>query len=222
MTHTVLVVDDEPSILRIVEDRKAEDGEQALELFERVQPSIVVLDLMLPKIDGFRVCQLIKEQSDVPIIILSVRGDEYDKIVGFRMGVDDYLTKPFSPRELALRVQAILRRTSPQKQAEKAHDVLQYGELQIDYRRRSVHIADKRIELTAKEFDLLWVLAANPDFVFTREQLLYQVWNSDYEGDVNNVTVLVSRLREKLEPDPSNPRYIETVWGVGYRFKSPV
>jgi len=229
--HTVLVVDDEPETLSTVEDCltaegytvfKAESGERGLELFEKVKPSLVVLDVMLPRMDGFQVCQILREQSDVPIIILSARRDEYDKIAGFRMGADDYITKPFSPRELALRVHAILRRTATcEPVANDEPEVLNYGDLSINYRRRSVRLGNRRVHLTAKEFEVLWLLASHPGLVYSREQLLCRIWSRDCEGDINNVTVLVSRLRNKLESDPSDPKYIETVWGIGYKFRSP-
>jgi len=224
----VLVVDDEPEILTIVEHRlvkegytvvTAADGEEALEVFDSFNPDIVILDLMLPKLDGFEVCRRLRARSSVPILILSARSDEIDKVVGFRMGVDDYVTKPFSPSELALRVGAVLRRTRAAGRGE-AEEVVEVGGLRIDRRRRKVTVNGESVDLTVKEFDLLWFLASNPELVFTREQLLSQVWQSDYPEDRNNVTVLVSRLREKIEDDPSNPRYIKTVWGVGYKFEA--
>ncbi len=227
---SILVVDDEPTILKAVGDRLARegfsiitatDGEDALEKFQRHRPDLIVLDLMLPKLDGFEVCRVIRERSSTPIIILSVRGDEIDKLVGFRLGVDDYMVKPFSPSELAMRVQAVLRRASRAMGRSRERDELRYAGLVVDRGKRSVTIEGRPVELTAKEFDLLWLLASHPDYVFTREQLLDHIWQSDYEGDLNNVTVLVSRLREKLGEDPSNPLYVRTVWGVGYKFQPP-
>ncbi len=224
----VLVVDDEPEILTIVEHRlvkegytvaTAADGEEALETFDSFKPDIVILDLMLPKLDGFEVCRRLRARSSVPILILSARNDEIDKVVGFRMGVDDYVTKPFSPSELALRVGAVLRRTNRPDRNEQ-EEVVEVGGLRIDRRRRKVTVNGESVDLTVKEFELLWFLASNPELVFTREQLLSQVWQSNYPEDRNNVTVLVSRLREKIEDDPSNPRYIKTVWGVGYKFEA--
>ncbi len=223
----ILVVDDEPQILKVVDARlhkegytvvTAADGEQALKKFAEQVPDLVVLDLMLPKLDGFEVCREIHKTSTVPIIILSAKGDEVDKIVGFQLGVDDYLTKPFSPSELALRIKAVLRRTAGRgAQHEQETTAVACGELHIDRQKRVVKVRGVPVDLTAKEFEFLWLLATHPEYVFTREQLLYQIWESDYTGDLNNVTVLVSRLREKIEQDPANPVYIKTVWGVGYK-----
>ncbi|HHY59127.1 MAG TPA: response regulator transcription factor [Clostridia bacterium] len=226
--NKILAVDDEPDILKVIVHRlsregheiiTASDGEEAIEAFRREKPDLVILDLMLPKIDGFEVCRVIREESDVPIIILSARGDELDRLLGFRMGGDDYLTKPFSPSELALRVQAMLRRTAGQRSSKSSEpNVIKCNGLYIDLRGHLVMIDGKEVQLTPKEFKLLWLLASHPDYVFTRENLLDQIWDSDYIGDADNVTVMVSRLREKIEKDPSNPRYIKTVWGVGYKF----
>lgn len=227
--RTILLVEDDPAVCRLVEHRLAQegyrvvvapDGEQGLRLFEAVKPDLVILDLILPKIDGYEVCRIIRKQSAVPIIVLSAKGDEVDKLVGFRMGADDYVTKPFSAAELAMRVAAVLRRCEGLRD-DREGAVLDFGELTIDRRRRTVTVRGQKVELTPKEFDLLWVLASHVEYVFTREQLLYQVWQSDYEGDVDNVTVLVSRLRDKIEEDPSQPRFIKTVWGVGYKFSVP-
>lgn len=198
----------------------ASDGEQGLRLFESAKPDLVILDLILPKIDGYEVCRIIRKASMVPIIVLSAKGDEVDKLVGFRMGADDYVTKPFSAAELAMRVAAVLRRSDGTRD-DREGAVLDFGDLCIDRRRRLVTVKGQKVQLTPKEFDLLWVLASHVEYVFTREQLLYQVWQSDYEGDVDNVTVLVSRLRDKIEEDPAHPRFIKTVWGVGYKFSVP-
>jgi DNA-binding response OmpR family regulator len=227
--RTILVVEDDPAVSRLVEHRLAQegyrvvvapDGEQGLRLFEAVKPDLVILDLILPEIDGYEVCRIIRKQSAVPIIVLSAKGDEVDKLVGFRLGADDYVTKPFSAAELAMRVGAVLRRCEGLRD-DREGAVLDFGELAIDRRRRTVTVRGHKVELTPKEFDLLWVLASHVEYVFTREQLLYQVWQSDYEGDVDNVTVLVSRLRDKIEENPSQPRFIKTVWGVGYKFSVP-
>lgn len=227
-TGKILVVDDEPQILKALDHRltrdgyaviTAADGEEALTRFAESNPDLVVLDLMLPLVDGFEVCQQIRKISAVPIIILSARGNEIDKIVGFRIGADDYLTKPFSPSELVLRVRAVLRRTRGQNDPEPTiGDTVVQGSLLIDRRRRLVKVGGKPADLTVKEFELLWLLASHPEYVFSREQLLEQIWETDYPGDLNNVTVLVSRLREKIEGDPANPTYIKTVRGVGYKF----
>jgi len=227
--RTILVVEDDAAVSRLVEHRLAQegyrvvvasDGEQGLRLFEAVKPDLVILDLILPKIDGYEVCRIIRKASMVPIIVLSAKGDEVDKLVGFRMGADDYVTKPFSAAELAMRVAAVLRRCEGLRD-DREGAVLDFGELCIDRRRRTVTVRGQKVDLTPKEFDLLWVLASHVEYVFTREQLLYQVWQSDYEGDVDNVTVLVSRLRDKIEEDPAHPRFIKTVWGVGYKFSVP-
>lgn len=225
----ILVVDDEKQIRTIVKDRLekegyevilAADGEEALSLFQAHDPDLIILDLMLPKFDGYAVCERIRQRSTVPIIILSAKGDEIDKMVGFRMGVDDYVTKPFSPSELALRASAVLRRSGPQNGGFNLKDsAIEVGELHLDKNTRVVRLRGQPVDLTAKEFDLLWFLASHPKLVFTREQLLAQIWNSDYPGDADNVTVLISRLRGKIEPNPSKPTYIRTVWGVGYKFK---
>lgn len=223
----ILVVDDEPDILKILSHRLAKegyntvcavDGEEALNKFEQEEPDLVVLDLMLPKVDGFEVLRLMRERSAIPIIILSAKGDELDKLMGFRMGVDDYMTKPFSPAELVMRIKAVLRRINEQVEKVSYRERLEIDTMVIDRGKRSVRIGEKVIKLTAKEFDCLWVLASHPNYVFTREQLIEQVWNSDFPRDGNNVTALISRLRDKIEVDPSNPRYIKTVWGVGYKF----
>lgn len=227
----ILIVDDEPKIVKAVSYRLesegyqvsvAYDGEEALRKATTEHPDLIVLDLMLPKMDGYEVCRKIRKTMDTPIIILSARSDELDKVAGFQAGVDDYMTKPFSPAELALRVKAVLRRTRDRLDGRRPEETISHGELTVDRRTRTVKRGNEVIEVTAKEFDLLWLLASNPGRVFTREELLERIWSSDYEADYKNVTVLVSRLRDKLEPDPSNPRYIRTVWGVGYKFEAGV
>ncbi|MCL5038453.1 MAG: response regulator transcription factor [Firmicutes bacterium] len=224
----ILIVDDEPKIVKAVSYRlesegyhvsTAYDGEEALRKATVERPDLIVLDLMLPRMDGYEVCRKVRKTMDTPIIILSARSDELDKVAGFQAGVDDYMTKPFSPAELALRVKAVLRRTKERQEAERANESISHGDLIIDRRTRTVKRAEKGVDVTAKEFDLLWLLAVNPSKVFTRDEILEKIWSSDYEADYKNVTVLVSRLRDKLEPDPANPRYIRTVWGVGYKFE---
>lgn len=223
----ILVVDDEVQLQKALRRRLeregyqvvvAGDGEEALRLFDETRPDLVILDVMLPRLDGFGVLAELRARSDTPIIILSARSDELDKLVGFRLGVDDYMTKPFSLAELVLRVAAILRRVQGQPLGSPRAQVLRFPRLEVDAGRRRVVRDGEPIRLTAKEFDLLWLLASQPQAVFSREQILEHVWQSDYDGDLNNVTVLVSRLREKLEPDPAHPVFIETVRGVGYRF----
>ena len=224
----ILVVDDEPKILRIVEHcltregyeiSTAMDGQQALEHFQRQDYDLVVLDLALPKVDGFQVCRTIRETSSIPIIILSVRNQELDKILGFNLGVDDYLTKPFSPLELCLRVKAVLRRTKDEHKLPQS-DTLTYchNGLSIDPSAREITLDNQPIELTAKEFDILWFMVKHPNKVFTRQQLLYQIWQSDYIGNEDTVTVLISRLREKIKRNNSPSSFIQTLRGVGYKF----
>jgi DNA-binding response OmpR family regulator len=221
---TVLVVDDEP-IMREVVVRylrregfrilEAGDGDRARELIEQETPNLVVLDLMLPGMDGLSLCRWIRSRSDLPVVMLTARGEEADRIVGLELGADDYVTKPFSPRELAARVRTVLRRAGPPALQEAR---LTPGDLEIDASTREVARAGRPVRLTAKEFDLLWFLASNPRHVFSREQLMDRVWGYEAAVDTGTVTVHVRRLREKIEPDPSHPRYLETVWGVGYRF----
>lgn len=220
----ILIVDDDAKIVKIVQHClqkegfavvAAADGEAALKTARIEAPDLAIVDLMLPKINGLDVCGQLLTAQKIPVIILSAKGDELDRIVGFRLGVDDYISKPFSPTELVLRVQAVLRRSGGRSQDEK---VLSYGSLSVDAGRRLVALGSREIELTSKEFDLLWLFASHPTTVFTRMQLLNKVWHSDYKGDENTVTVHIRRLREKIEEDPSHPGYIKTVWGVGYKF----
>ncbi|MCL6522711.1 MAG: response regulator transcription factor [Firmicutes bacterium] len=225
----ILVVDDEPAIRQVVHDRLSQEGyrvsavasaEEALALLERERPDLAIVDLMLPGLDGFTLCERIRERSDLPILVLTARSEEFDKVVGFRLGVDDYVTKPFSPSELALRVQAILRRTCPGR--EEPERLLRSGPLTVDPARRLVLLDGKVVELSAREFDLLYVLASHPGYVLTREQLLDLVWGSDLAADGNNVTVAISRLREKLSSVRPGFDCIQTVRGVGYRFRVDV
>ena len=226
LNEKILVVDDDARILKIVKHClekeafqvvTAVDGESALNMVKQEQPSLVVLDLMLPKLNGYDVCRALTDQYSIPIIILSAKGDELDRIVGFRLGVDDYMTKPFSPTELVLRVQAVIRRVQGCRKSQE-NQVLVCGELTIDHGTRTVSVEGKPVSLTSTEFELLWLLAGSPQQVFTRMQLLNKIWQSDYQGDENTVTVHVRRLREKIEPNPAEPRYIRTVWGIGYKF----
>jgi DNA-binding response OmpR family regulator len=221
---TVLVVDDEPIVREVVvrylkregyRTLEAGDGDRARELVERFSPNLVVLDLMLPGTDGLTLCRWIRERSDLPVIMLTARGEEADKIVGLELGADDYVTKPFSPRELATRVRAVLRRSSP---APSRAEHLSFGELEIDVPTREVRKGGMPLRLTAKEFDLLWFLASHPRKVFSRDQLMDRVWGYEAAFDTGTVTVHVRRLRQKIEQDPSRPHFLETVWGVGYRF----
>jgi DNA-binding response OmpR family regulator len=221
---TVLVVDDEPIVREVVvrylrregyETLEAADGSRARELLERHNPSLVVLDLMLPGTDGLELCRWIRSRSDLPVIMLTARGEESDRIVGLELGADDYVTKPFSPRELAVRVRAVLRRaTVPTRRDEK----LSFDGLEIDAGAREVTKGAEQLRLTAREFDVLYFLASNPRRVFSRDHLMERVWGYSTALDTGTVTVHIRRLREKIEDDPSRPRFIETVWGVGYRF----
>ena len=225
---TILVVDDEPNILEVVSAYlrrelynvvTATDGEAALKQFAETSPDLIVLDVMLPRLDGLEVCRRVRATSNTPIIMLTARSDETDKLVGLGIGADDYLTKPFSPRELVARIKAVLRRSQAVAPPEPgADDTLKFPGLKINPRTRAVEMDAGPVELTAKEFDLLYFLARHPQEVFTRTQLLDQVWDYSYYGDTSTVTVHVRRLREKIEPDPMRPRYVKTVWGVGYKF----
>jgi DNA-binding response OmpR family regulator len=221
---TVLVVDDEPIVREVVvsylrregfRTLEAGDGDQARELVERERPNLVVLDLMLPGTDGLELCRWIRSQSELPVIMLTARGEEADRIVGLELGADDYVTKPFSPRELAARVRTVLRRARPEKQPAER---LEFDDLLIDASTREVAKAGEPLRLTAKEFDLLWFLASHPRQVFSRDQLMDRVWGYSAALETGTVTVHVRRLREKIEDDPSQPARLETVWGVGYRF----
>lgn len=224
----VMVVDDEPQILDVVQKyltregfqvSTARDGEAALTAFSASKPDLIVLDLMLPKLDGLEVFKRLRGYSAVPVIMLTAKGEETDRIVGLELGADDYITKPFSPRELVARVKAVLRRATTGTVLDTGERVLVRGELRIDPRARTVSVGDKAVELTSKEFDLLWFLASHPGQVFTRTQLLDHVWGYEYYGDASTVTVHVRRLREKTEPNPAEPHFITTVWGVGYKFE---
>jgi len=222
---TVLVVDDEPVVREIVvryleregyRTLEADDGEAARRLLERHDASLVVLDLMLPGMDGLDLCRWIRGRSQLPVIMLTARGEEADRIVGLELGADDYVTKPFSPRELVARVGSVLRRTEAAAPTARR---LSFDELEIDPSTREVHLDGDPQRLTAKEFDLLYFLASHPRRVFARDQLMAGVWGYEAAVDTGTVTVHIRRLREKLERDPSRPRRLETVWGVGYRFR---
>lgn len=224
---TILVVDDEPSIGEVVSiylQRAgyrvvvARDGQAALDAIEQRMPDLVVLDLMLPKVDGLDITRRLRAQGDTPIIMLTARREESDRITGLEMGADDYVVKPFSPQELVSRVKAVLRRTRGSSAGSIEH-ALEFEGLRIDPQARSVHVNGHEESLTAREFDLLWQLARHPRQVFSREKLLDLVWGMTEYVDPGTVTVHVRRLREKIEPDPSNPRHIQTVWGVGYKFE---
>ncbi len=222
----VLVVDDEKTLVKALSFNlekegfrveQAFDGEEALKKVFDLKPDIVVLDLMLPEVDGFEVCRQIRKKLEIPIIMLTARSEDIDKVLGLELGADDYLTKPFNSRELVARIKAILRRSTVRD--EEAKKVIQIGKLQVDLLQHRARIEDKDISLTSKEFALLSFLASNAGNVYSREQLLEQVWGYDYYGDVRTVDVHIRHLREKLEKDPANPELIITVWGTGYKLR---
>jgi DNA-binding response OmpR family regulator len=221
---TVLVVDDEQTIREIVvkylardgyRTLEAADGDRARKLVETENPDLVVLDLMLPGTDGLELCRWIRSGSHLPVIMLTARGEESDRIIGLDLGADDYVTKPFSPRELAARVRTVLRRAEP---AGTQEERLSFNGLVIDSATHEVQKQGRPLRLTAREFQLLWFLASHPQRVFSREQLMRRVWGYSAALDTGTVTVHMRRLREKIEDEPSRPRHLETVWGVGYRF----
>ena len=227
MEKKILVVDDEKPIVDILKlnlekngfaVRTAYDGEQVLSIVEQENLDLVLLDVMLPKMDGFMVCQKVREISAVPIIMLTAREEEVDKVLGLELGADDYMTKPFSLRELMARVKANLRRTELLAGDGESGNVLRYGDLEIDLERYEVKKCGKVVELTFREFELLKFLASQPEKIFSRETLLNKVWDYEFYGDVRTVDVTIRRLREKIEDNPSEPAYIITKRGVGYYF----
>ncbi|MFR0746616.1 MAG: response regulator transcription factor [Hungatella sp.] len=229
----ILVVDDEKLIVKgirfsLEQDNMevdcAYDGEEAINLAKQKEYDVVLLDVMLPKFDGYEVCQAIREFSEMPIIMLTAKGNDMDKILGLEYGVDDYITKPFNILEVKARIKAIMRRNTKKSRRESRAEsnVVTSGDLKMDRDSRRVFIGEKEINLTAKEFDLLELLACNPNKVYSREQLLTYVWGNKAmdSGDVRTVDVHVRRLREKIEPSPSDPKYVHTKWGVGYYFRA--
>jgi DNA-binding response OmpR family regulator len=221
--QTVLVVDDEPIVRDVVvrylerdgyATLTASDGDTARTLIEGRQPSLVVLDVMLPGMDGLALCRWIRDRSAMPVILLTARGEEADRIVGLELGADDYVTKPFSPRELAARVRTVLRRGNG---TTLPRETVEFGDIVLDGSSREARRDGRLVRLTAKEFELLWFLASHPRHVFSRDQLMARVWGYDSAVDTGTVTVHIRRLREKIEADPSDPRHLRTVWGVGYR-----
>lgn len=228
MARKILIVDDEPLIVKGLkysleqdgyETDSAEDGEEAVNKFFAGQYDLILLDVMLPKIDGIEVCQRIREKSSVPIIMLTAKGDDMDKILGLEYGADDYITKPFNILEVKARLKAIIRRTAQKPAQEPKGKVVEVGDLVLECEGRRVSIAGKEINLTAKEFDVLELLVFNPNKVYSRENLLNIVWGYEYPGDVRTVDVHIRRLREKIEENPSEPKYVHTKWGVGYYFQ---
>jgi two-component system response regulator VicR len=228
MAKRVLVVDDEKLIVKGIrfsleqdgmEVDCAYDGEEALEAAKKKDYDVVLLDVMLPKLSGFEVCQQIREFSSMPIIMLTAKGDDMDKILGLEYGADDYITKPFNILEVKARIKAIIRRSGKNSTSGEAAKIVNFGAMKIDCENRRVYIAGKEVNLTAKEFDLLELLIFNPNKVYSRENLLNIVWGYDYPGDVRTVDVHIRRLREKIEGNPSEPKYVHTKWGVGYYFQ---
>ena len=223
----VLVVDDEPIVRDVLsrylsregfEVETAADGQAALEVFEATRPELIVLDLMLPGIDGLEVLRRIRSRNGAAVIMLTARGEETDRVVGLELGADDYVAKPFSPREVVARVRAVLRRTRDTP-VPGAGEILRFGALEIDARTREARVDGSPVELTPREFDLLHHMASSPRTVFNRLHLLDELWDASFAGDPSTVTVHVRRLREKIETDPANPRHLITVWGAGYRFE---
>ena len=228
MAKKVLVVDDEKLIVKGIrfsleqdgmEVTCAYDGEEALHLAQENKFDMILLDIMLPKMDGFEVCQAIREFSNMPIVILTAKGDDMDKILGLEYGADDYITKPFNILEVKARIKAIMRRTAASEPKEENSKVIESGDLKLDCESRRLFVQGREINLTAKEFDLLELLVMNPNKVYSRENLLNLVWGYEYPGDVRTVDVHVRRLREKIEPNPSEPKYVHTKWGVGYFYQ---
>jgi DNA-binding response OmpR family regulator len=224
----ILVVEDEPSIAEVVslylkragyQTQNASDGKQAMAILERQIPDLVVLDLMLPEIDGLSLTRWLRDRSDVPIIMLTARREEIDRIAGLEMGADDYVVKPFSPQELVSRIRAVLRRVGRNQASAESERALSFDDFSIDPLSRVVTVKGSAVELTAREFDMLYFLARHPKQVFTREQLLDRVWGGTAYIDPGTVTVHVRRLREKIEADPSRPIHLLTIWGVGYKFE---
>ena len=223
----LLVVEDEKKLCDMIakslhqagyEVDTCNDGEEALECARKNSYDMILLDVMLPKMDGFEVCQAIREFSDVPIVMLTAKGDDMDKILGLEYGADDYITKPFNILEVKARIKAIMRRTSPERVPQVQSSVIEKGDIKLDCDSRRLFINDNEINLTAREFELLEILIKNENKVYSRESLLKIVWGEDYPGDVRTVDVHVRRLREKIEANPSEPKYVHTKWGVGYYY----
>lgn len=223
----ILLADDELSmqtlIQSIVEDvgyafAYVTDGVELLEKYEEEQPDLILLDVMMPRLDGFSACRELRERGClVPIIFLSAKGDIVDKSIGFKAGGDDYLVKPFNPEELVLRIEALFRREK-RLESQQPVDFVRQGDIELDVKRHKVFVRGKQVELTGKEFHILLLMASHPGEVFTREQLIEEVWGKEYIEDSSGIAVFIRRIREKIEEDPSHPKYVQTVWRVGYRF----
>ncbi len=229
MANKILVVDDEKLIVKGIrfsleqdgmEVSCAYDGEEALNMAKENEYDMILLDLMLPKMNGLEVCQQIREFSNVPIIMLTAKGEDMDKIMGLEYGADDYVTKPFNILEVKARIKAIIRRTRKPEKTEEQARIVEIGDLKLDCDSRRVFIGSREVNLTAKEFDVLQLLVFNPNKVYSRENLLNIVWGYEYPGDVRTVDVHIRRLREKIEENPSEPKYVHTKWGVGYYFQA--
>ncbi len=228
MNEKILVVEDEKEIANLIRDYLsasnykviiANDGEEALKLFNSESPQLAILDIMLPKKDGFEVCRTIRSKSNIPILMLSAKKEDTDKIIGLGLGADDYITKPFSPRELIARVQSQLRRFTELSTNQDKKEVLTFNGLTIDVTAYTVSLNGEIIPFSVKEFEILHYLASNPNQALSREKIFDEIWGYNEFGDINTVTVHIRKIREKIETDPSRPKYIETVWGVGYKFK---
>lgn len=227
MTNRILIVDDEQIVAEVVqrhlqreghEIKVAHDGVRALEMAGEWHPNLIILDLMLPDIDGFEVCRRLRQYSSVPIIMLTAKGEEMDRIIGLELGADDYIVKPFSPREVVARVKSVLRRTAHDA-TQEPNNLLRYDDLTINPVAREVTLREQQVKLTPKEFDLLYFFASHPNQVFTHEQLMNQVWDYSYSAEYGTITVHIGRLRTKIEANPLKPRFIKTLWGVGYKFE---
>ncbi len=228
MAKKVLVVDDEKLIVKGIrfsleqdgmEVDCAYDGQEALDMATANAYDMILLDVMLPKMDGFEVCQRIREFSNMPIVMLTAKGDDMDKILGLEYGADDYITKPFNILEVKARIKAIMRRTTPAILQEQKLTEIHSGDVMMDAESRRLFIQDQEINVTSKEFDMLLLLVTNPGKVYSRENLLHAIWGEDYPGDARTVDVHIRRLREKIEPNASEPRYVHTKWGVGYYYQ---
>ena len=229
MAKKVLVVDDEKLIVKGIrfsleqDEMKVDcayDGQEALDKAREGDYDLILLDVMLPRMDGFEVCRAVREFSNVPIVMLTAKGDDMDKIMGLEYGADDYITKPFNILEVKARIKAILRRIKSREAEKDSGNVVKSGDVSMDTDRRSLRIAGEDINLTSKEFDMLLLLVNHPGKVYSRDSLLHTIWGRDYPGDARTVDVHIRRLREKIEPNPSEPRYVHTKWGVGYYFQA--
>ncbi|MTI83202.1 MAG: response regulator transcription factor [Firmicutes bacterium] len=230
MKNTVLIADDEEKICQIVKKYlekedfnviECSNGLDAIEEFKKCSPDLVVLDIMMPGADGWEVCRELRKTSDVPIIMLTAREDEIDRILGLEMGADDYVVKPFSPRELVARVKAVLRRAVDKSSSQDKKSILTFEGISINLDTRKVIINDQNVTLTPKEFDILYILAGSPGRIFSRENILESVWGYNYLGDARTVDTHINRLREKLATASNETSYVNTVWGVGYKFEPP-